>query len=477
MDAVADQRPSGEPRLGECAALVRGLAAAVFPSSGVGVLMGGARAAGPGWASVRAWAQVEDGLRKSGPGSIALVLGRRQDGRLDGRGLRASRPGHAWAAYLLADRTVAWVDLLRERGSRLSSTPEGGLSRMELLREQGRGRSPLELPPLEGRAVIVGPSRRVELDALEPFAQSDSLAQALVDAPTGRDYAGDGSEAEDRQPPGFAGEGDPRGSGVPRHGASGSTPGADLVRVRALEEDSARRFAEILAGAGPVDVGQLLRVMTRRASIVGSESTPAFEAEVRRWTGLSPVDLLYRAVVDRRLVQRHAETVVRGLGYEPAPFGQGLGDVAVDSWADPAELPQVRSFARRLHGFVASVDGQGARDLLRTLDRDLTKLWPVFDAYSRLFNMDLRTVLGVGLQEQNHSDISHVMGDPIQEPVPWELARLWYERLEGLEYQDSNGNRLSLPFNYPEAGDELRSHAIALKLRQWGAPVRKISVA
>ncbi|MBU6535496.1 lonely Cys domain-containing protein [Streptomyces mayonensis] len=215
VDQVADQGPSGEPRLGACAALVRGLAGAVFPSSEVGALEGGARAAvalddlavgrtptehalaaGPGWASVQAWAQVERGLKKSGPGSLALVLGRRQDGRRDGTGVRTSRPGHAWAAYLLADRSVVWVDLLQARGSRLSSTPKS-LSGAQLLREQGRGRSPLELPPLEGRAVIVAPSGRVQPDALPPFAQSSDTGSSVVDAATDRSYAGEGVEDED----------------------------------------------------------------------------------------------------------------------------------------------------------------------------------------------------------------------------------------------------------------------------------------
>lgn len=202
VDAVADRGPVGEPRLGECAALVRGLAAAVFPGSGV--LAGGARAAlalddlvvgrtttehalaaGPGWGSVESWAQVERGLRRSGAGSLALVLGRRQDGGQ----LRAGRPGHAWAAYLLADDQVAWINLTGEPDGRLSVTQEGQPP-AELLRRQGQGRSPLELPPLAGRAVIVGASGQVEPDALELFVESGSTGQALVDRPTGRGYGG-----------------------------------------------------------------------------------------------------------------------------------------------------------------------------------------------------------------------------------------------------------------------------------------------
>ncbi|MDP9792686.1 hypothetical protein J2S43_001198 [Catenuloplanes nepalensis] len=82
---------------------------------------GGARTGGPelrpvgDWAPVPSWRSVEERLRETGPGSVAMLL--RPPGTAD--------PGHAAGAYLTADGAVVWLEPRAGADERLGGTPDG----------------------------------------------------------------------------------------------------------------------------------------------------------------------------------------------------------------------------------------------------------------------------------------------------------------------------------------------------------------
>ncbi|MFJ2478416.1 hypothetical protein ACIOWI_36760, partial [Streptomyces sp. NPDC087659] len=131
-------------------------------------------APGPGWQAVESWQSVQKALVAAGPGSMAIVLGRRLSG-----------PGHAWAAYALP-----------------ADTP-GGAARIVWLNPSATAEVTTDLPsqapaPAEARALVVGPSARVVAGALTPFLASTSTAHAMVDPASSHQYGAVSPEYEEK---------------------------------------------------------------------------------------------------------------------------------------------------------------------------------------------------------------------------------------------------------------------------------------
>ncbi|MFJ3763072.1 hypothetical protein [Streptomyces sp. NPDC090080] len=178
--------------LERCLDLVEQLRNELFPQnirlprsvddSALGSGTGRSRIASDGWQSVGTWESVHQALENLGPGSSAFVL----TGRSSGDGLNR---GHAFAAYHTASYSqtpeqlrqldgtrVHWVELLS--GSRPLTTEIPGLA------------------AVNAHVVLVDAYGTIHVGDLPNELRSPGTAEALIDAPTSRQYGAIGVEVE-----------------------------------------------------------------------------------------------------------------------------------------------------------------------------------------------------------------------------------------------------------------------------------------
>jgi hypothetical protein len=124
------------------------------------------------WKAVGSWREVAAAVADSGPGSTAFVLAR-----------RPSRIGHAFAAHALPtghnerESEIVWIDLQSPPGHRISDAFP-------------------TIAPIEARAIIINHEARVADGTLSHLIESSSLAQALADRSTVRQYGAISMEVE-----------------------------------------------------------------------------------------------------------------------------------------------------------------------------------------------------------------------------------------------------------------------------------------
>ncbi|NUS87909.1 MAG: hypothetical protein HOY75_35695, partial [Streptomyces sp.] len=280
-----------------------------------------------GWGRVGSWGAVEEALRDSehaGPGSVALVLARRP-----GNGL-----GHAFAAYHTADGVV-WADASKPAEHRVSDAPpELGLL-------------------FDARAVLVGPSGRVVADALEPSAESSSVAHALLDFAVRDEYGALGTEVEHRYPLDI---GPLTPELLRRLGVTAHMAGQPDLRKVVLAEGPGIR---VTVDATPFwlhrATGRLFDITVQPPPEAGFEKVSRFIPEVdtdpaavvpgerrRSWAEL--------AVQGKLVRDRLAWTGQTGEGGRPVPLRELLGDLPGWTLTEAGHLTTVNPLALGYNG-------------------------------------------------------------------------------------------------------------------------------
>ncbi|MFE7115961.1 protein-glutamine glutaminase family protein, partial [Streptomyces sp. NPDC057654] len=245
-----------------------------------------------------------------------------------------------------------------------------------------------------------------------------------------------------------------------------------------IEQGYATRLAGLLLTADEVDSGRLAALLDERAASVGRRATDAFDEAFHTHSGTSVPLALAGAAATGLLAE---ESVVRALErlYAPAP-GEGVWDLDVSNLAPGVLahfLPQVQAFALRLSHHVSGGRFEDALFQLRGLDRDLRKVWAVQDAYAAMGFGDLAASLR-SLAQGDPRAVSDALGEIADTgPVPVAQVHEWYARLRRSSLHQHDFDRLPVPSGHPEDGCSLRAHLAAMKLQQWGAPVRKVIVS
>jgi hypothetical protein len=183
------------------------------------------------------------------------------------------------------------------------------------------------------------------------------------------------------------------------------------------------------------DVRRVERNGDRLSELTVRAAQPAVRARARPPTRAAgrvrPCRQGHRSHVDRSYRRRGRQSARR---LRRAPPGEGL-------------------FQGRLRGRHLALIGALIGDVEPYTESEMTIAWP--DEAGRT---------------------AHLFGAMSTEPAAFGQVTEWYSRLVGLEFHYDKSGGMPVPYAHPEDGCYLRAHLMALKLIQWGAPVRKVIV-
>ncbi|MGX7828845.1 protein-glutamine glutaminase family protein [Actinokineospora sp. 24-640] len=209
-------------------------------------------------------------------------------------------------------------------------------------------------------------------------------------------------------------------------------------------------------------------------------SLPGWQQESSRLVGP-----LLRALGERRLTQTDYEQALQVLGWMvtfpavPTPNSE-IVSTAVAPGEDASTLPAVQNTAATLGGLIDRGDYDTAVAVLTTLNRDMQAIWAVQRAYAGRFATRAGEVARqleadlVGRWPEHADYLRHLLGHVHDEPVSLAQAAAWYGRLSELTYDHHSGEKVRIPFDYPEEGCYARAHLMALALQRLGAAPRKV---
>jgi hypothetical protein len=246
------------------------------------------------------------------------------------------------------------------------------------------------------------------------------------------------------------------------------------------EVDARRGIARAVGGALTREGGsvELFRHLHRNG--VESESVRALEhAFLSERGGESLPDALSGAREGGRLSDAQYEQVLQLLGYRQTMFADPAHDLRVTTTAgpSPSSHASVRMLAIALRQNLQLGRHDEVLTLLGGVDRDVRAIWAVNDAYLDMYSSQLKDDLETGLPVEHRAYVDHLLGEVSAQAVPEHVARQWFAELEHATFEHEEHGVLPVPIGFPEEGCYLRAHMWALRLRQLGAPVRKIFVA
>ncbi|MET8831634.1 protein-glutamine glutaminase family protein [Streptomyces sp. NPDC004610] len=345
--------------------------------------------------------------------------------------------------------------------------------------------------------------------------EDDTPGRPPAESSSGRGHArghapGEGPSRSTRTPgegpsrPTYAsGEGPSRPTRTPREGPSPSeeTPGAASLRPeqtlqpehtsddapdrasgRTPEQVAAQRlYAEDIARilhTEPLQTGALLTLVNRWSSTPSLLTPDALRTQYHEVTGTDLATDLNHAAEQGRLDLADLPLVTRRLGLagDSRPVGEALPHMAARQARDEPDLPAVVEFTAQVRDAFTRDDPERALDLLRSLDRDLRKVWAVETSWARRYGTAMRPLLSRAWPAYA-AQTSDALGHHDSAPVPMVQVAQWYRQLADVTFEHYRHGTVPVTTGHPEDGCIDRSYLWSLQLMRWGVLPLKVYAA